>query len=352
MNKEIEISVLMSVYNTNHQYLRMAIESILTQTFKNFEFLIIDDNSTDGSLEIIKEYKQKDNRIVLIENKNNIGLTKSLNKGLAISKGKYIARMDADDISLPRRLERQFKWMEENTHISVLGSFVFINKKAGLINRGFNENPEIDKIQMLFRNAGVSHPTAFFRKSFLDEHNIKYDESIKKSQDYAIWYECINNGGVIGRLSEILLFYRIHNGQISAASHEQMECSNMVTKKVLTALIGECSDEILKLHCSLVEGIPKLNKNIYISHLKILINKNEEKQIYSRELFKKQVQCIWIKLCLRRLRYNCKFDFLFSKETFSCLGLGVLKTYFNTYIRDCRKYKRIRNKYIATEQIK
>ena len=114
------ISVIMSNYNTPEEYLREAIESILNQTYKNFEFIIIDDCSTDNSLEIIKSYN--DERIVLIENEENIGLTKSINKGLAVAKGEYIARMDADDVSLPQRFEKQINYMNDHTELIVCGS--------------------------------------------------------------------------------------------------------------------------------------------------------------------------------------------------------------------------------------
>ena len=119
------ISVIMSVYNTNKSFLAEAIESILNQTYPNFEFIIIDDNSTDGSLSIIEQYMSKDDRIVLIKNKTNIGLTKSLNKGLKLAKGQYIARMDADDVSLPDRFKQQIEYMENNSHVTVIGGIAY-----------------------------------------------------------------------------------------------------------------------------------------------------------------------------------------------------------------------------------
>ncbi|HXK49687.1 MAG TPA: glycosyltransferase family 2 protein, partial [Clostridiales bacterium] len=121
MNSEITpaISVIMSVYNSE-QYLQESIDSILDQTFNDFEFIITDDCSTDGSFEIIKSYAMLDKRIKYFRNSENIGLTKSLNLMLDIAKGKYIARMDSDDISMPDRFSKQFDFMENNPEIGVL----------------------------------------------------------------------------------------------------------------------------------------------------------------------------------------------------------------------------------------
>ena len=133
MDKNIKtpkITVLMPVYN-GEKYLKESIESILKQTFRDFEFLIINDTSTDESEKIIRSFK--DSRIKLIKNEKNIGLTKSLNKGLDLAKGEYMARMDADDISLPKRLEIQVAFMDKNPKIGVIGAWAKVigesNKK-------------------------------------------------------------------------------------------------------------------------------------------------------------------------------------------------------------------------------
>ena len=111
-----QVSVVMSVFN-GEAHLEQAIESVLNQRFRDFEFIILDDGSTDGSLEILKQMAQRDNRIHLVQNHMNLGLIASLNKGIRLSKGKYIARQDADDISLPERLACQVKFLNEKQHI-------------------------------------------------------------------------------------------------------------------------------------------------------------------------------------------------------------------------------------------
>jgi glycosyltransferase involved in cell wall biosynthesis len=124
------ISVVMSVYN-GEKYLRQAIESILQQTYTDFEFIIIDDGSTDSSREIIQSYDDK--RIRLVINEQNIGLTKSLNKGIRLAKGEFIARMDADDISLPQRFEKQVAYLDSHPEVGVLGTYANIIDHRGKI---------------------------------------------------------------------------------------------------------------------------------------------------------------------------------------------------------------------------
>lgn len=165
MKTEPLVTVLMSVFN-GEKYLREAIDSILTQTFSDFEFLIINDASTDRSREIILSYL--DPRIRLIDNEENIGLTRSLNKGIDLAKGKYIARMDADDVSMPERLEKQVRFMEENPDIAVLGSWAYGIDGTGRINAEFR-TPICEEIifKDLFFSNPLIHGSVMFDKKFV-----------------------------------------------------------------------------------------------------------------------------------------------------------------------------------------
>ena len=217
--KEYSISVIMSVYKEPTEWLRQTIDSILSQTFKDFEFIVISDNPAGADNNaLLKDYAQMDNRIKLIFNKENIGLTKSLNKGLAVAKGKYIARMDADDISLPERFEKQYAYMESHPNVIVLGTAIkYIGKGAWKkASDGIRFTDEEIRAQMFIDNC-IAHPTVFIRKAVLDEYGLKYDESYKHSQDFRLW-EQMWDYGEFANLKDKLLMYRLSDQQITKSS--------------------------------------------------------------------------------------------------------------------------------------
>jgi len=216
MVKALYVSVIMSVYKEPKEWLCRSIDSILNQTLSDFEFIIICDNPAgDDNLALLRDYERKNERIKLIVNEENIGLTKSLNKGLAVAKGKYIARMDADDISMPTRFEKQYQYMESHPQVIVLGTAIkFIGSgawKKGTDNIRYTD--EEVRAQMLLDNC-IAHPTVFIRKSVLDEHGISYDEKYRHSQDVRLW-EQLMPYGEFGNLKEKLLKYRLSDQQIT-----------------------------------------------------------------------------------------------------------------------------------------
>jgi len=211
-----DISVVMSVFNGG-DYLRKSIESILNQSYLNFEFIIIDDGSTDTSLEIIKSYK--DNRIVLINRKNK-GFITSLNEGIEKSKGKYIARMDADDISFPSRLEKQFDFIEKN-NLDICGGHYLLINKNGKIN-GLNVVPTSHKMctLSLFFKVPFAHPSVMIRKQFLDENSLEYGQSSYKiAEDLDLWLRMHRCGARFGNVDSTVLKYRIHSDSLTKVNN-------------------------------------------------------------------------------------------------------------------------------------
>lgn len=197
----------MPVYN-GAAYLAKSIESILDQSFKNFEFIIINDGSTDNSPNIINNYSSTDRRIVLINNSKNLGLTKSLNIGLKISKGAYIARMDSDDIAFTNRLEKQYEFLEKNKKIFLLGSGatkIDINGKAlGDVKLTCGLNNIRDK---LVNGNCLIHPTIFFR----NHHGVFYREKFFVSQDYDFYLNLLTKKLTIENYRQPLIYHRILN---------------------------------------------------------------------------------------------------------------------------------------------
>lgn len=226
MTENPAVSVIMSVYKEPAEWLQQTIDSILNQTFRDFEFIIICDNPQGlDNIALLNQYAQKDSRIRLVFNEENIGLTKSLNKGLAVAKGKYIARMDADDISMPTRFEKQYAYMESHPNVTVLGTAIkYIGKGAWhKFNDFFSLTNEAIRAQMLFDNALV-HPSVFIRKSVLDKNKIKYDESYRHSQDYRLW-EQLMEYGEFANLPDKLLKYKISPNQITSSRTDSQSIS-------------------------------------------------------------------------------------------------------------------------------
>ena len=186
-----EVSIIMSVYN-EEKTLTKCINSVLNQSFKDFEFIIIDDCSNDNSLDIIKDHAEKDDRIKIINNENNIGLTKSLNKGIEKAKGKYIGRIDADDWWELNKLEIQMKFIESNPDYGVVGTNVIRhNEYTGEIK--IEKKPENDEDikKAILKGAPLAHSSIVLKKSLLDIYGA-YDEQVKYGQDYELYFRLMN----------------------------------------------------------------------------------------------------------------------------------------------------------------
>ncbi len=225
------VSVLMSVYNEDTIFINEAIESILNQSFKDFEFIIIGDNPTDDRINnIIKGFCEKDKRISFYINETNIGLTKSLNRGLKLCRGKYVVRMDADDIALPNRIKHQVAFMEKNTQVAASGgNVILINEKGQKIGKSdvFLRDIEI-KTSLIFQSSLI-HPATILRR-VIDGKVLGYDEYFRYSQDYALWVSFLDKG--LGNVHEVLLKYRISSSQITSSKRDkQLNYTKQIQEK-------------------------------------------------------------------------------------------------------------------------
>ena len=216
MNKP-QISVLMPIYRTNEQYLRTAIESILSQSFQDFEFLIIDDCPEDDRESIVKSYQ--DNRIRYYKNKQNLGITPTRNKLIELSKGEYLAIFDHDDISLPTRLEKQAKYLDEYPEVGVVGCW-----REDFPQKEIYKFPSSDleiKTQLMDLCV-LTHSASMIRKSVLDEHNIRYEEEYSPAEDYCLWLRLIEFTNFYN-IPEVLFKYRLHPD--NTTKHQQNKMS-------------------------------------------------------------------------------------------------------------------------------
>ena len=211
------ISVIMSVYNESESILRTAVESILKQTFKDFEFIIVMDSpENEVNKGILSEYAKADDRICLLFNEKNEGLTFSLNRALQHAKGKYIARMDADDVSLPSRFELQRDYLEKN-NLDFIGGYVqTISQKGEIINNCIKVPLENNKIQKkMLINTCVFHPAWFLKKAVFDDIG-NYDT--KYVEDYEFILKAMKKNYVFGNVPEVILQYRMTADSISRSS--------------------------------------------------------------------------------------------------------------------------------------
>ena len=208
------ISVIMPVYN-GEKYLKESIESILNQTYSDFEFIIINDHSTDNTEQIIKSYK--DARIRYLINESNLGVARSLNKGLALAQGNYIARMDADDISINTRFEKQISYLNNNLNIAVLGTGIMIfGQEIPEREYIFSATKEGAKADLFFNNP-LAHPTVMIRKSLLK--NTLYEPEYEGLEDYVLWWRIAQEYDIVS-LPEPLLCYRKHKEQVTQSRSE------------------------------------------------------------------------------------------------------------------------------------
>ena len=228
------VTVLMPVYNCE-KYVREAIESILSQTYTNYIFLIINDGSIDNTENIILSYT--DQRIQYERNEKNMGLIFSLNKGLALVKTKYIARMDADDVSLPDRLQRQVDYMELNSNIGVLGSWfqTFNEDKVGGISR-YTERHQDIIFNHLYQQH-ICHPSCMIRFSVLEAESPWYDVKYVHAEDYDLFTR-LSHKTVFANIPEVLLKIRKHKDEVSVIYEDIQKKNSLKIKKREFLTIG------------------------------------------------------------------------------------------------------------------
>ena len=292
------ISVIMSVYNTKSTFLEEAIDSVLRQTYSNFEFIIVDDASNSETKRILNKYRV-DERVRIIENEANKGLTINLNIAMAHSRGKYLARMDSDDICDIYRFEKQVAFLEANDSIDVLGTGYSILCN-GTNKRQYIEGKNTAQIQasLFFGNSCIVHSSVMLRAcKFNTISGLCYDETFKKSQDYDLWSRSCSTCG-FAVLDEPLMVYRISEDQISQrASSEQIELRNRVILSNLNLLIDNYSHEDSKLHLHLCNSEKVSSSQRLIMWCNELVTRNRKKSVFDRVsfefyLFRREIRCL------------------------------------------------------------
>jgi glycosyltransferase involved in cell wall biosynthesis len=304
----------MPVYNAGC-YLKESITSILNQSFTNFEFIIVDDGSTDGSQNLVKSYS--DNRIRFFQNTGNLGLAETLNKGIDISNSKYIARMDADDISHKSRFEEQISFMEANVSIGVSGSWVWNFDKSKKFLLRYPAGSRCIESFFVFSNP-LCHPSVIVRRDLLSKHNLWYDKNFTAAQDYDLWLRCSNYTS-IDNICKPLVRWRKNERSITWG---QSDLSNRKTMEILTSMLRKLnlklSTQELIFHREVgngsgARGITELWE--MYCWLEKIIEANSRYGVFNSEGLLHSAGFVWFRICLNSSGHGLKVFDMYRKSS-------------------------------------
>lgn len=342
MNEPL-VSFIIPCYNAE-KYLEEALDSVISQTYKNLEIILIDDCSTDSTLSICHKYKNNDSRIILLINYENLGITKSLNLAIDVASGDYIARMDSDDISLPYRIEKQMEIFEQNENVDVVSSFFeFVNINGEFCMKSLNNciHPMSLYFISLFESPLI-HPGSTLKRKVFDF--VKYDTATEylHIEDYGLWTKLLMNGFKFEIVPEILLKYRINSLSVSqknrfSQDNNHIRCSKEFIRSSLNLTISENILRVIENRLA-----PKINynakevfnvfrnlKNVFFVKYNNQLSLEEKKEIVS--WYDQRKLKIIISIFLRGKWKNKCYAFL---ELLKCSPLFFLKrTWINIYRR-------------------
>ena len=288
------VSVIMCVYNTPIAFLYESVKSILDQTYTNFEFIIVDDCS---SVDLYGDNIFNNKHIIILKNQTNRGPSFSRNRALEIARGKYVAIMDSDDISLPTRLEKQVAFMEKNTDVIACGTwFRFIGIKNHEVKRVIDDN-EYYKCCLIFGNSPtLLNPTVMIRNDVLKRNKIKYDETIRFGEDYKMWIQ-LSRLGTITNYKETLLLYRTHKEQSTYNNDIKRQSTrddNKVKQEEILDKLKIYYDESEKDLFFNYLNAERYNANKYIKVLDKILESNKIMHIYQQDILEQRVHEQWV----------------------------------------------------------
>lgn len=297
MKEEPLVSVIMSTLNTDEQFLKEAINSILNQSYRNLEFIIIVDGGED---DLFIKNNFNDYRIKIYKHKKTMGLPASLNEAIKYSKGKYVVRMDSDDISLTDRIRIQINYMENHGDIDICSTYY---KNFGDINKNVKErfiNSNEVKSKLFFTNI-IAHPSVVFRKSSIEKYNLFYNVEYTYSQDFEMWNR--KKEVKIGIIPRICLKYRVHSKQIGSAKKNMQ---NSFYYRILTDNLKKIGLNENYLNLILILNGRKKSKNYkeIDKFIKLLLEKNKEYKLYNQRSFNRVLKRQYLVFCVKNHCYN------------------------------------------------
>lgn len=335
MNQPL-VSVLMPCYNVE-KYIVEAMDSILNQTYRNIEVIAINDCSKDKTGEILRQMAEKDMRIKVVDNDENLRLIRTLNKGIALCSGEYIARMDSDDIALPTRLEKEVDFLEKNPDHDIVSTQFYAFRSENPDKRDLHHNPTSDcdlRAYILFK-SGICHPAVMIRKRVFTELDLSFEMEYLHVEDYALWSKAIYKTK-IANLSEPLLLYRVHQQQVSALNEQlQIDNKKKVFKIHCEHLGLPTTDEYLDIYASVAESTPTQSSGAYIdkceNFILSLIQLNREKPFCNAQYLENMLSINWLRICANsRLGLKAvkqlKKSSLYKRENYTGRDMFILYT--------------------------
>jgi glycosyltransferase involved in cell wall biosynthesis len=327
----------MPTYN-RERFIGEAIESIIAQTYENWELIIVDDGSKDNTVNIINTYQVKDTRIKLFQFSENKGIPFARNKCLELANGEYLANLDSDDIALPQRLEKQIEFMEKNLEIGVCGAQAFyIDSRGKKLSNPFLvplSDQEI-KFNILFQIVWIHNPSAMIRKHLLQA--IQYDEEYIYAQDLKLWIDLFDKTK-FHNLSDFLICYRSHNVQVSTYQRqEQRKFTKKATSFLLKKTWNNVSSQEIDFHLDFTYKESKKNLRylelLYLWLQKILIYYNPSHEILKQDFLKDKISELWLKECIKNTNLGFKVWWLYQSSTLKSYKIGYKNQL--TFLVDC-----------------
>ncbi|OQX15346.1 MAG: hypothetical protein BWK76_13245 [Desulfobulbaceae bacterium A2] len=290
------VSVVMPVYNGG-RYLRKAVYSVLRQHFNDFEFIIIDDGSSDGSQEIVRQ--SGDSRIVFSQNEKNMGVANTLNKGMDLARGEYIARMDADDVCLPDRLERQVRFMQAHPEVGISGSWI------RLFGNGLPYTAKVPLAQdevsayMLFENP-FWHMTVIMRRQPLEDAGLRYDASFTRSEDFELWTRAVEHCQMVN-MGEVCVRVRRCAGSATRANWEEVTAqTEQILGRMLERFGMKVTPQEVAFHHKVGRGY-RLQSRDEVEKAEAwllrILAENRRRRVYLEDALHKVLATVWFRVC-------------------------------------------------------
>jgi len=334
-----KVSVLMPVYN-GEKYIGQAIDSVLSQSFRDFELIVVDDGSTDKSTEIVGSYRDK--RVRYVANPTNLGLAGARNRAIEVSNGDYLAWLDCDDISLPGRLLKQVALLDEHPNVGLCGTWV---RTLGLESEQvwqYPSDPGFVRARMLFDDP-VATSAAMVRRGCLSAEDLLFDARYPPAEDYDLWERVSRTNGVCN-IAEVLTLYRIHPNQISTIRREQQRKSVWeIQSRLLKQLHVAPSEEEKSLHLDIGVGwhfgTDEARLNLTEGWLNKLASANDKTAVFPLEGFRDVLAERWFLANLGAVRERSVSWKRYGQSGLAIAGTSRLRRLARLFIESMRHGK-------------